>query len=48
MDRNGSVAVGVGGKLIAPAKNGDYDQVTDNAIQYMEKVRAAKKSLQLV
>ncbi|WP_088011315.1 bifunctional 4-hydroxy-2-oxoglutarate aldolase/2-dehydro-3-deoxy-phosphogluconate aldolase [Gottfriedia acidiceleris] len=46
--QNGSVAVGVGGNLIAPAKNGDFDQVTDNAIQYMKKVRAAKKSLQLV
>ncbi len=43
--QNGSVAVGVGGNLIAPGKNGEYDQVTDNAIQYMEKVRAAKKSL---
>lgn len=46
--RNGCVAVGVGGNLIAPAKNGDFDQITDYALQYMEKVRAARKSLQPV
>jgi 2-dehydro-3-deoxyphosphogluconate aldolase / (4S)-4-hydroxy-2-oxoglutarate aldolase len=46
--RNGCVAVGVGGNLVAPAKSGDFELITDYAIQYMEKVRAARKSLQHV
>lgn len=46
--RNGCVAVGVGGNLVAPAKSGNFEQITDYALQYMEKVRAARKSLQPV
>ncbi len=35
----GCVAVGVGGSLLAPAKHGDYEQVSNLAKQYMEKFR---------
>lgn len=40
--KNGCVAVGVGGNLIAPAKTGNFEQITFNAKQYVEKVRAAR------
>ncbi|PFO02605.1 bifunctional 2-keto-4-hydroxyglutarate aldolase/2-keto-3-deoxy-6-phosphogluconate aldolase [Bacillus sp. AFS076308] len=40
--RNGSVAVGVGGNLVAPAKTGDFDKITEYAKQYIEKVQAAR------
>ncbi|PLS06934.1 bifunctional 4-hydroxy-2-oxoglutarate aldolase/2-dehydro-3-deoxy-phosphogluconate aldolase [Neobacillus cucumis] len=40
--RNGCVAVGVGGNLVAPAKTGDYDKITEYAKQYIEKVQAAR------
>nr|WP_263324536.1 bifunctional 4-hydroxy-2-oxoglutarate aldolase/2-dehydro-3-deoxy-phosphogluconate aldolase [Neobacillus sp. Marseille-Q6967] len=46
--RNGCVAVGVGGNLVAPAKNGEFDKITDYAKQYVSKVQAARESLQLV
>jgi 2-dehydro-3-deoxyphosphogluconate aldolase / (4S)-4-hydroxy-2-oxoglutarate aldolase len=39
---NGCVAVGVGGNLVAPAKTGDFDQVTAYAKQYVEKVRETR------
>ncbi|MCJ7842155.1 bifunctional 4-hydroxy-2-oxoglutarate aldolase/2-dehydro-3-deoxy-phosphogluconate aldolase [Lederbergia sp. NSJ-179] len=38
----GVVTVGVGGNLLAPAKTGDFDKVTEMAQQYMEKFRAIK------
>ena len=38
----GCVAVGVGGNLLAPAKTGDYDQITKLAKQYMDKFNELK------
>ncbi|MFB9761533.1 bifunctional 4-hydroxy-2-oxoglutarate aldolase/2-dehydro-3-deoxy-phosphogluconate aldolase [Ectobacillus funiculus] len=40
--QNGCVAVGVGGNLVAPAKTGDYAQITSLARQYVEKVQQAR------
>ncbi|MEH7118538.1 bifunctional 4-hydroxy-2-oxoglutarate aldolase/2-dehydro-3-deoxy-phosphogluconate aldolase [Neobacillus vireti] len=40
--RNGCAAVGVGGNLVAPAKTGDFDKITEYAKQYIEKVQAAR------
>jgi 2-dehydro-3-deoxyphosphogluconate aldolase/(4S)-4-hydroxy-2-oxoglutarate aldolase len=40
--KNGCVAVGVGGNLVAPAKTGDFDQITEYAKQYVNKVRVAR------
>ncbi|MGO2892488.1 bifunctional 2-keto-4-hydroxyglutarate aldolase/2-keto-3-deoxy-6-phosphogluconate aldolase [Enterococcus devriesei] len=36
----GAVAVGVGGNLLAPAENNDFDQVTKNAQEYMTRYQA--------
>ncbi|WP_313631648.1 bifunctional 2-keto-4-hydroxyglutarate aldolase/2-keto-3-deoxy-6-phosphogluconate aldolase [Enterococcus devriesei] len=36
----GAVAVGVGGNLLAPAENNDFDQVTKNAHEYMTRYQA--------
>ena len=36
-------STGVGGDLTAPAKNDDYDKVTELAKQFVEKVRNARK-----
>ena len=41
--KNGCVAVGIGGNLIAPAKTGEYGKVTENARQYVQKVKAARE-----
>lgn len=41
--KNGVVAVGVGGELTAPAKTGDYEGVTKNAVAFVEAVKAARK-----
>ena len=38
----GCVAVGVGGNLLAPAKTGEYDQITKLAKQYMDKFNDLK------
>lgn len=38
----GVVAVGVGGNLLAPAKTGDFDKVTELAAAYMEKYAEIK------
>jgi 2-dehydro-3-deoxyphosphogluconate aldolase/(4S)-4-hydroxy-2-oxoglutarate aldolase len=38
----GAVAVGVGGKLTAGAKTGDYESITTIAKQFIEKIRAAR------
>ncbi|WP_346208101.1 bifunctional 4-hydroxy-2-oxoglutarate aldolase/2-dehydro-3-deoxy-phosphogluconate aldolase [Caldifermentibacillus hisashii] len=43
---NGCVAVGVGGNLIAPAKEGNFHQITENAKQYVERVQSARGTLQ--
>ena len=43
--KNGCVAVGVGGNLVAPAKTGDFDQITEYAKQYVAKVQEARSSL---
>lgn len=40
--KNGCVAVGVGGNLVAPAKTGEYEKITEYAKQYVAKVRAAR------
>ncbi|KAB8137589.1 bifunctional 4-hydroxy-2-oxoglutarate aldolase/2-dehydro-3-deoxy-phosphogluconate aldolase [Gracilibacillus oryzae] len=39
--KNGAVAVGIGGNLVAPAKTGDYGKITELAKQYVEKVKEA-------
>ncbi len=41
--KNGVVAVGVGGELTAPAKTGDYEGVTKNAVAFVEAVKEARK-----
>ncbi len=41
--KNGVVAVGVGGSLTAPAKKEDYEGVKQNAIAFVEAVKAARK-----
>ncbi|MFC4324276.1 bifunctional 4-hydroxy-2-oxoglutarate aldolase/2-dehydro-3-deoxy-phosphogluconate aldolase [Litchfieldia salsa] len=42
--KNGCVAVGVGGNLVAPAKTGNYDQITEYARQYTSKVKEAREA----
>ncbi|OMD43658.1 bifunctional 2-keto-4-hydroxyglutarate aldolase/2-keto-3-deoxy-6-phosphogluconate aldolase [Paenibacillus odorifer] len=39
---NGCIAVGIGGNLTAPAKDGRYDQITDLAAQYVAKFKEVK------
>lgn len=41
--KNGSVAVGIGDSLIAPAKLGDYEKVSQIASQYLLKVQEARQ-----
>lgn len=41
--KNGCVAVGVGGNLVAPAKNGDFEAITEYAKQYIAKVQEARE-----
>jgi 2-dehydro-3-deoxyphosphogluconate aldolase/(4S)-4-hydroxy-2-oxoglutarate aldolase len=41
--RSGCIAVGVGGKLTAGAKSGDFDLVTATARQFVEKIAEARK-----
>lgn len=43
--KNGCVAVGVGGNLVAPAQTGDFDKITDYSRQYVEKVKNAREAL---
>lgn len=38
----GCVAIGVGGELTAPAKNDDFEKVTENAKAFIEAARKAK------
>jgi 2-dehydro-3-deoxyphosphogluconate aldolase/(4S)-4-hydroxy-2-oxoglutarate aldolase len=38
----GCVAVGVGGKLTAGAKKGDYESITTIGRQFVEKVKEAR------
>ncbi|MFS0788927.1 bifunctional 2-keto-4-hydroxyglutarate aldolase/2-keto-3-deoxy-6-phosphogluconate aldolase [Shouchella sp. 1P09AA] len=40
--KNGASAVGVGGKLIAPAEEGNYEEITRLAIQYTTKVKQVR------
>ncbi|MEH7491801.1 bifunctional 4-hydroxy-2-oxoglutarate aldolase/2-dehydro-3-deoxy-phosphogluconate aldolase [Neobacillus niacini] len=42
--KNGCVAVGVGGNLVAPAKTGEYEKITEYAKQYVAKVQAAREA----
>jgi len=39
---NGCVAVGVGGNLLAPAKTGDFDKITNLAKQYIQQFEAIR------
>ncbi|NQX44607.1 bifunctional 2-keto-4-hydroxyglutarate aldolase/2-keto-3-deoxy-6-phosphogluconate aldolase [Paenibacillus tritici] len=39
---NGCIAVGIGGNLTAPAKEGRYDQITELAAQYVAKFKEIK------
>lgn len=43
--KNGCVAVSVGGNLVAPAKTGEYEKITENASQYIKKVQEAREDL---
>ncbi len=43
--KNGCVAVGVGGNLVAPAKKGNFDEITEYAKQYVQKVQEARGNL---
>ncbi|WP_053362949.1 bifunctional 4-hydroxy-2-oxoglutarate aldolase/2-dehydro-3-deoxy-phosphogluconate aldolase [Bacillus sp. FJAT-27251] len=43
--KNGCVAVGVGGNLVAPAKTGEYGKITEYASQYVKKVQEAREAL---
>lgn len=43
--QNGCVAVGVGGSLIAHAKTGEFEKVTEDAKQFVEKVQAAREAM---
>ncbi|MBS4213010.1 bifunctional 4-hydroxy-2-oxoglutarate aldolase/2-dehydro-3-deoxy-phosphogluconate aldolase [Neobacillus rhizophilus] len=43
--QNGCAAVGVGGNLIAPAKTGDYEKITEIASQYVVRVQRARGGL---
>lgn len=43
--RAGAIAVGAGGKLLAPAKKGDYQQVTKNAEEYMKEYQQFKETV---
>lgn len=40
--KNGCVAVGVGGNLTAPAVSGNYEEITENAKQYINKIKIAR------
>lgn len=40
--QNGCVAVGVGGNLVAPAKTGEYEKITELARAYVKKIQAAR------
>ncbi|GIN70548.1 2-dehydro-3-deoxy-phosphogluconate aldolase [Bacillus sp. J14TS2] len=40
--KSGCVAVGVGGQLISPAKNGEYEKITENARLYVQKLEEVR------
>jgi 2-dehydro-3-deoxyphosphogluconate aldolase/(4S)-4-hydroxy-2-oxoglutarate aldolase len=40
--RNGCIAVGVGGKLTAGAKTGNYQEITDTAKAFVQKIKEAR------
>ncbi|HEY4553045.1 MAG TPA: bifunctional 4-hydroxy-2-oxoglutarate aldolase/2-dehydro-3-deoxy-phosphogluconate aldolase [Bacillaceae bacterium] len=43
--KNGCVAVGVGGNLVAPAKTGNFEKITEYAAEYVKKVNEAREAL---
>ncbi|SMQ73004.1 2-dehydro-3-deoxyphosphogluconate aldolase / (4S)-4-hydroxy-2-oxoglutarate aldolase [Bacillus sp. OV166] len=43
--KNGCVAIGVGGNLVASAKTGEYEKITEYASQYVKKVQEAREGL---
>jgi 2-dehydro-3-deoxyphosphogluconate aldolase / (4S)-4-hydroxy-2-oxoglutarate aldolase len=43
--KNGCVAVGVGGNLVAPAKTGNFEQITEIASEYVSRVKEAREAL---
>ncbi|MCR3956610.1 MAG: bifunctional 2-keto-4-hydroxyglutarate aldolase/2-keto-3-deoxy-6-phosphogluconate aldolase [Gudongella sp.] len=40
--RNGCFAVGVGGELTTGAKTGDYGKVTETAVEFVKRIKAAR------
>lgn len=42
--KNGCVAVGVGGSLIAHAKTGEFGKITEDARRFVDKVRKAREA----
>jgi 2-dehydro-3-deoxyphosphogluconate aldolase / (4S)-4-hydroxy-2-oxoglutarate aldolase len=42
--QNGCIAIGVGGNLVAPAKTGDYEKITEYSSQYIKKVKEAREA----
>lgn len=40
--KNGCIAVGVGGQLTAGAKTGNYKEITETAIKFVNKIREAR------
>jgi 2-dehydro-3-deoxyphosphogluconate aldolase / (4S)-4-hydroxy-2-oxoglutarate aldolase len=42
--QNGCIAVGVGGNLVAPAKTGNYEKITEYAREYVKKVQLAREA----
>ncbi|MFL6556311.1 MAG: bifunctional 2-keto-4-hydroxyglutarate aldolase/2-keto-3-deoxy-6-phosphogluconate aldolase, partial [Bacillus sp. (in: firmicutes)] len=42
--KNGCVAVGVGGNLVAPAKTGEFEKITEYAREYVKKVQIAREA----
>lgn len=43
--RAGAIAVGAGGSLLAPAEKNDYQQVTENAREYMARYQQYKETV---
>ena len=41
----GAIAIGTGGQLTAPAKNGDYAEVTARAKRFVELVKEARDEM---
>jgi 2-dehydro-3-deoxyphosphogluconate aldolase / (4S)-4-hydroxy-2-oxoglutarate aldolase len=42
--KNGCVAVGVGGSLVAHAKTGEFEKITEDARKFVDKVQKAREA----